>query len=94
MCSSDLMSPAQAAAAVARLGPESSSGFAQPVTGAPWRQVPSTYVVCEQDLSVHPNHQRSMAARCTNVVSLDTDHSPFASMPRETAAILAATTRA
>ena len=88
------MSPAQAAAAVARLGPESSSGFAQAVTGAPWRHTPSTYVVCEQDLSVHPNHQRAMAARCTNEMSLDTDHSPFASMPRETAAILAATARA
>jgi hypothetical protein len=30
-----------------------------------------------------------MAARCGSVRSLDTDHSPFASMPVETAGLLA-----
>jgi len=45
-------------------------------------------VVCEQDKAIHPNHQRIMAKRCTNVLSLNTDHSPFISMTTSTADII------
>lgn len=77
-----------ARAAVARLSPQPAVTFGQPCTGAPWKLLPSTYVVCEKDQAVHPNHQRIMAERCTNVVSLDCDHSPFMCMPKESAKIL------
>lgn len=75
-------------AALARLCPQPLATMLQPASGAPWRQVPSTYVVCTRDRSVHPGHQEYMAARCTNVVRLDTDHSPFLSMTKQTADVI------
>ena len=75
-------------AAIARLSPQPMATFGQPARGAPWKTLPSTYVVCEQDQAVHPNHQRIMAERCGAVHSLNTDHSPFVSMTVETAAII------
>lgn len=73
------------AAALKRLCPQPTATMLQPVGGAPWRTVPSTYVVCTRDRSVHPGHQEYMARRCSRVVRLDTDHSPFLSMTKETA---------
>ena len=75
-------------AAIARLSPQPMATFGQPASGAPWKTLHSTYVVCEQDQAVHPNHQRIMAERCGAVHSLNTDHSPFVSMTVETAAII------
>ena len=79
---------AVASAAVARLSPQPMATMVQPVTGSPLTTVPSTYVVCTQDDAVHPDHQRVMAERCRNVVTFDTDHSPFASMTGQTADLL------
>jgi pimeloyl-ACP methyl ester carboxylesterase len=76
-------------AAIARLSPQPMATFAQVTSGAPWKSIPSTYVICELDNAVHPGHQRFMAKRCGNVHSLATDHSPFVSMTTETADILA-----
>ena len=81
--------PGQAAAAVARLSRQTATSLGQPVTGNPRGQIPSTYVVCTEDRAIHPNHQRIMAERCDTVHELPTDHSPFMSMPAETAALLA-----
>jgi pimeloyl-ACP methyl ester carboxylesterase len=75
-------------AAIARLSPQPIATLGQSASGAPWKTLPSTYVVCEQDQAVHPNHQRIMAERCGTVHSLNTDHSPFVSMTVETAAII------
>lgn len=76
------------AAAVARLCPQPFATLTQPANGAPWRSIPSTYVICTEDKSIHPGHQQFMSERCANVVSLATDHSPFMSMTSETADIL------
>ncbi|MFT3853775.1 MAG: alpha/beta hydrolase [Ilumatobacteraceae bacterium] len=81
--------PEQAATAFARLSRQHGASFAQPGTGNPRDTIPSTYVVCTDDRAIHPNHQRIMATRCGAVHELPTDHSPFMSMPAETAAILA-----
>jgi hypothetical protein len=81
--------PTVAAAAVARLSPQPMATMVQPVTGSPLASVPSTYVVCTHDDAVHPDHQVIMATRCREVVTFDTDHSPFASMPVETADLIA-----
>lgn len=79
----------QAATAFARLSRQHGASFAQPATGNPRDTIPSTYVVCTDDRAIHPNHQRIMAARCGALHELATDHSPFMSMPAETAAVLA-----
>lgn len=75
-------------AAAARLCPQAIASFVQPATGAAWRTTPSTYVRCTDDRAIAINHQDAMAARCSSVETLPTDHSPFASMPAETAALL------
>jgi hypothetical protein len=62
--------------------------FFQPVTGSPRKNIASTYVECTLDGAIPIEHQRAMSSRCTNVVTLETDHSPFASKPVETADIL------
>ena len=46
-----------------------------------WRDIASTYVVCEQDRAIVPDAQRMMAARATEVRSWATSHSPFFSRP-------------
>ncbi len=81
--------PEVARAAAARLSPQPSATFGQPVAGSPRDTVASTYVVCADDRSIAPEHQQAMAARCGAVVTLPTDHSPFVSMVPETADIIA-----
>lgn len=76
------------AASIARLSPQPMATMTQEVTGSPRDTIPSTYVLCLQDQAVHPEHQKIMAQLCNNVVTLDTDHSPFVSMVNETADIL------
>jgi pimeloyl-ACP methyl ester carboxylesterase len=76
-------------AAVARLTEQPIATFVQPATGAGWKRAPSTYVRCLHDRTVPINHQDLMAERCTEIVTLDSDHSPPVSMPAETAALLA-----
>ena len=80
--------PAVVRASIARLSPQPMATMTQEVTGSPRETIPSTYVLCLQDQAVHPEHQKIMSQLCTNVITLDTDHSPFASMVIETADIL------
>ena len=75
-------------AAIARLRPMDAAATAHPCLAAPWRSVPSTFVVCEQDEAISPEAQHRMAARASHVVSLDTDHSPFVSAIEPTAAVI------
>ena len=42
-----------------------------------WRSVPSSYVVCVDDLAVRPDAQRARAALVGAAIELDADHSPF-----------------
>jgi pimeloyl-ACP methyl ester carboxylesterase len=86
----NLCTPAQTRAAMARVRPFNGASLTQPVSGSEWRSVESTYVVCDRDMAIHPEHQRAMAGRCTHTVVLDTDHAAFTSMPRETAAVIMA----
>lgn len=81
-------SPADAASAVSRLQPQSASSFTEAVEGAAWRDLPSTYVVCERDQAIPPLAQEAMAKRATDTVRLDSDHSPFLSQPGELVALL------
>ena len=81
-------------AANARLCAQPVATFLQPVTGAAWRTIPSTYIECTLDGAIPIEHQRAMSSRCTNVVTLETDHSPFTSKPAETADVLERLARA
>lgn len=76
------------AAALVRLSPQPLATMVQTASGAPWRSIRSTYVVCARDRAVHPGNQEYMARRCRTVVRLDTDHSPFLSKTTETADVL------
>jgi pimeloyl-ACP methyl ester carboxylesterase len=67
--------------ALARLGPQPLSTMQQAPTAIAWRGRPSTYVVCTDDLAIHPDLQRVLAKRCTTTVEWETSHSPFLSRP-------------
>ncbi|NBM15170.1 alpha/beta hydrolase [Streptomyces sp. GC420] len=80
---------AAAEAAVARLVPQSTRSFSEPLTRAGWHTIPSTYVICEQDQAIPVARQEVLAARAGAVHRLASDHSPFLSAPGECAALLA-----
>lgn len=80
--------PEVARAAAERLRPTSMACLSSPVGAEPWRTVPSTYVLCEQDQAVHPDLQRWMSTRAGTVVTFNTDHSPFLSTPDELTDVL------
>ncbi len=80
--------PAAVAAALPRLSPQPIATMTESVAGSPRTDLPSTYVRCLQDRAVHPDHQTVMAARCTEQIDIDTDHSPFISAVTEVADLL------
>jgi pimeloyl-ACP methyl ester carboxylesterase len=67
--------------ALARLGPQPLATMQQEPTAIAWRVRPSTYVVCTDDMAIHPDLQRLLARRCTATVEWETSHSPFLSRP-------------
>lgn len=80
--------PSVIEAALSRLSPQPIASFVQPAGVAAWKSLPSTYLLCTNDRAVAPNHQRLMAARCSEVVTLDADHSPFLSATSAMADVL------
>jgi pimeloyl-ACP methyl ester carboxylesterase len=54
-----------------------------------WLTIPSTYVVCTDDRTLHPDTQRDMGRHATDVVTWDTSHSPMLSQPDLVADLLA-----
>ena len=80
--------PMVAAANIARLCVQPTATLTQPVTVAPWTTIPSTYVRCLRDEAIPISHQDVMAVHCGSILTIDTDHSPFASAVAETADIV------
>jgi pimeloyl-ACP methyl ester carboxylesterase len=76
------------AGAADRLARQSLSVTAQPVGAAAWHDVPSTYLVCGQDLGTPAPLQREFARRAGDVVELDTGHHPFLSRPAAVAELV------
>ncbi len=78
-----------AARAIARLRDEPLAPLGTPVsvTEGNFGQVPRAYVTCLRDRTVTPGAQRKMYTEmpCREVLSLETDHSPFLSRPEELA---------
>jgi len=81
-------SPDAIASATAHLTKQPLATFMQEPRAIAWRDTPSTYVVCTQDRAVHPELQRVLSKRATNVVEWETSHSPFASRPDLVAELL------
>lgn len=83
-----------AAFAAARLSPEPLKPLVTPlkVTVARFGSVPRAYIECTRDRTVSLESQRRMqsAWSCQPVITLESDHSPFLSHPRELADALAA----
>lgn len=74
------------------LQPEPTVPFATPVriTDANFGTVPRVYIECLRDRAIPLSLQRKMQAAlpCRQVLSIDTDHSPFLSRPDELAQLL------
>jgi hypothetical protein len=81
--------PDEAAAAVARLGPQLVAGSRQAPNGIAWHDTPSTFVICLRDESIQVPLLRRMSSRATDVVEWDTSHSPFLSRPELVVDLLA-----
>jgi pimeloyl-ACP methyl ester carboxylesterase len=85
---------ATAAFAAAKLSPEPLKPLVTPlqVTAGRFGAVPRAYIECTRDRTVSLESQRRMqgAWPCEPVITLESDHSPFLSHPRELADALAA----
>jgi len=74
--------------AVGELVEQSRRSFAERVTGAAWKTIPTTYILCEKDHAIPPSLQETMSARAANVERLSSNHSPFLSAPGDVATLL------
>ncbi len=70
-----------AAWACDHLTPQPMGNLFEHPAGVAWREHPSTYVICTDDMIVHPGLQEILAARCTDSRTWATSHSPFLSRP-------------
>ena len=67
--------------AMQRTARQSLAVLEQPVQSAAWQHVPSTYLVCAEDLGTPAARQREYARRAGRTVELDAGHHPFLSQP-------------
>ncbi len=75
--------------AIAQLGPQGLENLSETVTRAPWRERPSTYVICEDDRTLAVDAQRRAATRCSRALRWPTGHSPMLSRPELVVELLA-----
>lgn len=79
----------EAEAAAARLLPQSVRPFEEALPRAVWHEVPSTYVITEQDAVFPVAAQEALAARLGGrTVRVPTSHSPFLSRPELIAGVI------
>ena len=82
--------PEIADAAAARLRPHTIASFVQPVRSVGWRDVPSTYVICDLDHAIPVPAQEAMSAHAGATQRLQSDHSPFLTDPDAVADLIRA----
>ncbi|MGW2775412.1 alpha/beta fold hydrolase [Streptomyces olivaceoviridis] len=75
-------------AAAARLLPQSALSFAEPVSRAGWKTVPTGYVLCDDDRSLPPSYQEPFAERAGAVHHLPSGHTSLHSLPGNPADLL------
>jgi pimeloyl-ACP methyl ester carboxylesterase len=78
-----------AAWAVSQLTPQTIASFRSPRSSYDI-EAPSRYILCTDDNAIDPTLQKVMGERCTEVVTLESDHSPFLSRPGVLTDLLAA----
>jgi len=81
--------PTITAQAIARLKAQSLACVSAVLTAAAWRELPSSYLLCEQDEALPVPAQEVMGARTNIVERLASSHSPFLSRPADVAAFIA-----
>jgi pimeloyl-ACP methyl ester carboxylesterase len=69
-----------AAWAVSQLTPQTLASFRSPRSSFDV-EAPSRYILCTDDNAIDPTLQKLMSERCTEMVTLESDHSPFLSRP-------------
>ena len=77
------------AGALERLTRQPLAVFGQTPRGVGWRETPSTYVVCAEDMATSPETQRRNAGRADRVVEVPTGHHPMLSRPESLARVMA-----
>jgi pimeloyl-ACP methyl ester carboxylesterase len=73
--------PEDAQWALAQVGPMFVGGATVDPPRRAWAGKPTTYVVCELDAAILPQHQHEMAKRAGSAVTWPTGHSPFVNRP-------------
>ena len=73
-----------------RRGRQSLATFMQPPEAAAWKDIPSTYLLCLEDVDVPAEIQREHAKRCGSVVELPTNHFAYLERPELVADAVAA----
>lgn len=76
--------------ALARLTRQSAMPFAQATRQIAWKEKPSTYFVCTEDLAIPAELQRRRAGTGVRLVDLPSGHHPFLSQPEAFAHSIAA----
>ncbi|TDD56997.1 alpha/beta hydrolase [Nonomuraea terrae] len=79
---------AEAEQAMSALVDQTVRSFAEKVGAVAWRDIPSTYIVAEQDQAISLALQEKMAAQAAEIRRLTSGHSPFLSQPRILAALI------
>ena len=74
--------------AASQLRTQSLEAFNQAITETAWREIDSTYIICERDNAIPVFAQEAMSQRCSRTLRIDTDHSPFLSAPKELAEMI------
>jgi pimeloyl-ACP methyl ester carboxylesterase len=80
--------PDDATRAIHRLQPSSYSTVTERLSAAAWREIPSTYVICDEDQAIAPAAQEQLARRASNIRRLPSSHSPMLSRPAEVTQII------
>ena len=63
----------------------------EPVARPPWKDLPSWYLLAEEDRMINPVTQHFMAKRMhAHISSIDVDHTPLVSRPRAVADVVSA----
>jgi pimeloyl-ACP methyl ester carboxylesterase len=76
--------------ALARLTRQSAMPFAQPSRHIAWKDKPSTYFVCTEDLAIPAELQRRRAGAGARLIDFPSGHHPFLSQPEAFAQRIAA----
>jgi pimeloyl-ACP methyl ester carboxylesterase len=82
------LAPERQAEHVAQLVPQQMSAGHQPAYTATWRARTSTYVVCGEDRTVHPDLQQRLSRRASSSITLASDHGCYLSHEDDVVALL------